>query len=118
MAINRDAYVFLVGTKFDKYSALPDDEKKAITARAKQFASMIQAPLIYCSSARSINVKKLFQIVIAEVFGIKAPVDETDDPDQPIVIFFQRRRDRENCSLNHVWKRHPSFAILHPTCIG
>lgn len=84
---NNTARVFLVGNKFDKYFELPEAERTVITNRAKKFAAAIGAPLVYCSSIKSINIKKLFQIVIASVFGLKHKVDVCDDPNMPVVIF-------------------------------
>jgi GTP-binding protein of the ras superfamily involved in termination of M-phase len=84
---NNTARVFLVGNKFDKYFELPEQERICITSKAKKFAAAIGAPLVYCSSTRSINVKKLFQIVIGSVFGLKPKIEQVDDPGKPVVIF-------------------------------
>ncbi|KAH0790846.1 small GTPase [Histomonas meleagridis] len=84
---NQTARVFLVGNKFDKYFELPEQERIAITNKAKKFASAIGAPLVYCSNTHSINVKKLFQIVVGSVFGLNLKVEKVDDPSKPVVIF-------------------------------
>lgn len=84
---NNTARLFLVGTKFDKYYELSDLEKSQITARAKKMASAIGAPLVYCSSTASINIKKLFQIVLGSVFGLKTKVEPCDDPTKPVIFF-------------------------------
>ena len=84
---NDPARVFLVGNKYDKYYDMPQQEKELITNQAKRFANAIGAPLVYCSSTLSINVKKLFQSVIGSVFGLRPKVEVVDDPSKPVVIF-------------------------------
>lgn len=84
---NQTARVFLVGTKFDLYFDLPEQERICITNKAKKFANAIGAPLVYCSNTHSINVKKLFQIVIGAVFGLNPKIEKCDDPSKPVIIF-------------------------------
>jgi GTP-binding protein of the ras superfamily involved in termination of M-phase len=87
-ACNNSARCFLVGNKFDLYHELPDQEKAVITTKAKKFAQAIGAPLIYCANTQtmSINIAKLFQIVIGQVFGLKPKIEIVDDPMKPVVI--------------------------------
>lgn len=84
---NQNARVFLVGNKFDKYYELPENEKVITTNKAKKFAKAIGAPLIYCSNTHSINIKKLFQIVAGQVFGLSPKIEQCDDHNKPIIIF-------------------------------
>ena len=84
---NPGARVFLVGNKFDLYFEMSEQEKIAITNKAKKFADAIDAPLMYCSNTHSINVKKLFQLVIAQVFGLEPKIEKCDDPNQPIILY-------------------------------
>jgi len=84
---NQTARVFLVGNKFDLYFELSEQEKAGITNKAKKFAQAIGAPLIYCSNTHSINVKKLFQIIIAQVFGLDPKIEQCDDPNKPVIIY-------------------------------
>ena len=84
---NNSARVFLVGNKFDSYFELTHDEQVAITNKAKKFASVIGAPLVYCSNTHSINVKKLFQLIIAQVFGLEPKIERCEDPGQPVIIY-------------------------------
>ncbi len=83
---NQNARPFLVGTKFDIYFEKPEDERILITNKAKKFAKAIQAPLIYCSATHSINIKKLFQIIIGRVFGLNTKIEQCDDPSKPVII--------------------------------
>lgn len=84
---NPSARVFLVGNKFDLYFEQTEEEKIAITNKAKKFATAIGAPLMYCSNTHSINVKKLFQLIIAQVFGLDPKIEQCDDPNEPIVLY-------------------------------
>merc|ERR1712013_194666 len=67
---------FLIGTKFDLFEELEEHNKTEITKNARKFARKMHAPLIYCSSAQSINVKKIFQVIIGKVFNLKPKIKE------------------------------------------
>lgn len=84
---NNTARTFLVGNKFDLYFDMPQQEKEVITQKAKKFAKAIGAPLVYCSNTKSINIKKLFQIVVGSVFGLTPKIEQVDDPNKPIIIW-------------------------------
>ncbi|KAK8881986.1 GTPase Spg1 [Tritrichomonas musculus] len=84
---NNTARTFLVGNKFDLYFELPEQEKNVITQKAIKFAKAIGAPLIYCSNTKSINIKKLFQIVVGSVFGLTTKIEQVDDSNKPVIIF-------------------------------
>lgn len=84
---NNTARTFLVGNKFDRYFDMPEQEKQVITNKAKKFAKAIGAPLIYCSNTASINIKKLFQIVVGSVFGLTPKIEPVDDINKPIIVF-------------------------------
>jgi len=75
--INPGAYPILVGTKFDLFAHHdPQSHPEAteiqtdVTNKARAFARALHAPLVFCSSACSINVQKLFQLVVAHVFKL------------------------------------------------
>ena len=85
---NDTAKYFVVGTKFDHYFELSDQEKFNITEKAKNFAKDIGSNcLIYCSDTKSINIKKLFQILIGSVFGLTPKIEQIDDYTKPIIIY-------------------------------
>ena len=44
-----EAIPFLVGTKFDKFLELSESEQQEITTQARKFASIMKAPIIFCS---------------------------------------------------------------------
>merc|ERR1739842_294421 len=70
---------FLIGTKFDLFQELEDHHKTDITRQARKFAKKMHAPLIYCSSAQSLTVKKIFPVIIAKVFDLKPRIKEVHD---------------------------------------
>ena len=84
---NAQARVFLVGNKFDLYHSFTPEQKIEITKKAKKFAEAIDAPLVYCSSKHSINVKRLFQIIISQVFGLELNINTCEDPEKPIIMY-------------------------------
>merc|ERR1712151_960555 len=53
----------------------------------------MHAPLIYCSSAQSINVKKIFKVIIAKVFDLKPKIKEAHDATKDALIEFERNGD-------------------------
>jgi len=80
---------FLIGTKFDLFQELEDIHKTDITRQARKFAKKMHAPLIYCSSAQSINVKKIFKVIIAKVFDLKPRIKEAHDATKEALIEFE-----------------------------
>merc|ERR1712173_364701 len=78
-----------IGTKFDLFDELEDHLKKDITKQARKFAKKMHAPLIYCSSAQSINVKKIFKVIIAKVFDLKPKIKEAHDATKEALIEFE-----------------------------
>jgi len=85
--MNKFAYPFLIGTKFDLYNEKDNKFKVDITTQARKFAKAMRAPLIYCSSKKSINIKKIFQIVIAKVFKLRPKVAEVKKCAEPIIEY-------------------------------
>eukprot|EP01038_Epipyxis_sp_PR26KG_P008574 gene8574-11586_t len=85
--LNRTAHAFLVGTKYDIYITLPPEEMDEIDKLARKYAKAMKAPLIFCSASHSINVQKMFKIVLAKVFELKSTVQEIVELGQPLLIF-------------------------------
>ena len=88
---------FLIGTKFDLFDELEDHHKQDITKQARKFARKMRAPLIYCSSAQSINVKKIFKVIIAKVFDLKPKIKEAHDATKEALIEFEANGDDVKC---------------------
>ncbi|GME75285.1 unnamed protein product [Ambrosiozyma monospora] len=84
---NRTAIPFLVGTKYDLFVDLPDDEQEEITRQAKKYAKAMNAPLIFSSTSASINIQKIFKIVISKAFDLKLRIPEIQSVGEPILLY-------------------------------
>ena len=49
------------------------------TRLAQRYAKSLDAPLVYVSCRYSINVKKLFKLVVACAFGLQCNIAKNDD---------------------------------------
>eukprot|EP01033_Poteriospumella_lacustris_P004567 gene4568-3267_t len=85
--LNRTATAFLVGTKFDLYCTLPPEEMEEIDKLARKYAKAMKAPLIFSSASQSINVQKMFKIVLAKVFDLRSTVAEISNFGEPLLIY-------------------------------
>jgi GTP-binding protein of the ras superfamily involved in termination of M-phase len=81
------AHAFLIGTKYDIYTTLPVEEIEEIDKLARKYAKAMKAPLIFSSASNSINVQKMFKIVLSKVFDLKSTVAEIDRIGEPLLIF-------------------------------
>mmetsp|Transcript_4125 Transcript_4125/g.12557 ORF Transcript_4125/g.12557 Transcript_4125/m.12557 type:complete len:265 (-) Transcript_4125:136-930(-) len=80
---NKSAVPFLVGTKYDQFADFRKEEQEEITKLARLYASVMRAPLIFCSASASINVQKIFKIVLCKAFDLHcniAPITGTGEP--------------------------------------
>jgi len=84
---NKYAIPFLIGAKFDLYDKKDMKFKEEITAQARKFAKAMHAPLIFCSSSHSINIKKIFQLILAKIFKLRPRVSESKNFSEPIVEY-------------------------------
>jgi len=95
---NKNAIPFLVGAKFDLFDKKDMQFKEDITKMARMFAKAMKAPLIYCSSSHSINVTKIFKLVIAKVLRYQPKVEEMHKVSDAIVEFkdnWNKRKKKE-----------------------
>ncbi|KAJ3332041.1 septum-promoting GTP-binding protein 1 [Blyttiomyces sp. JEL0837] len=84
---NRTAIPFLIGTKYDHFAGLPKEEQQEITNQARKFAKAMKASLIFCSSSHSINVQKIFKIVLSKVFDLKCTIPCIEEIGAPILEY-------------------------------
>jgi len=84
---NRNAIPFLIGAKFDLFDKKDMKFKEEISEQARKFSKAMRAPLIYCSSSHSINVKNIFQLIIAKVFHLRPKVREAKKVGEPLVEY-------------------------------
>ena len=81
------AIPFLVGTKYDQFANFSKEEQEEITKQARRFARAMKAPLIYCSTSHSINVQKIFKIVLSKAFDLKCTIPEIKEIGAPILEY-------------------------------
>lgn len=77
----------LVGTKYDEFVNLSDADQEEITRQARKYAKVMKAPLVFCSTAESINVQKIYKIVLAKVFDLNCTLTEISDVGGPILEY-------------------------------
>ena len=69
------------GLKCTKYEyALP-------RSQARRFAKAMKAPLIFSSTSHSINVQKIFKIVLSKVFDLKCNLEPVSNVGEPILEY-------------------------------
>ncbi|KAG0062521.1 septum-promoting GTP-binding protein 1, partial [Podila minutissima] len=54
---------------------------------ARKFARAMKAPLIFCSTSHSINVQKIFKIVLSKAFDLKCTIPEISEAGAPILEY-------------------------------
>ena len=83
--MNRNSFAFLVGTKYDLFVQLSKKEQAAITKQARKFAKAMKAPLIFSSASHSINIQKIFKIILSKVFNLKCTIPCISKVGDPIL---------------------------------
>lgn len=84
---NKTAIPFLIGTKYDVYAAMPQEDQEEVTKQARKFASAMKAPLIFCSTSHSINVQKIFKIVISKAFDLNCTIPKITNVGEPLLEY-------------------------------
>lgn len=69
------------------FTTLPAEEQEEIDKLSRLYSKAMHAPLIMTSASHSINVQKLFKILLAKVFDLKSTVPEIINPGEPLVIY-------------------------------
>lgn len=84
---NKQAIPFLVGTKYDSFVNLPADDQADITKQARKYSRAMRAPLVFCSTSHTINIQKIFKIILAKAFELKCTIPEIVEVGEPILEF-------------------------------
>ncbi|CAD6886335.1 unnamed protein product [Tilletia laevis] len=84
---NKTAIPFLVGTKYDQFATFAQEEQEEITKQARRFARAMKAPLIFSSTSHSINVQKIFKIILSKAFDLKCTIPEIKGIGEPLLIY-------------------------------
>uniref|UniRef100_A0A6V1K250 Septum-promoting GTP-binding protein 1 n=1 Tax=Heterosigma akashiwo TaxID=2829 RepID=A0A6V1K250_HETAK len=85
--LNRNAHAFLVGTKYDIFTTLSPEEQAEIDKQARKFAKAMKAPLVFTSSPHSINVQKMFKLVLSRVFELRCTLQPIKNVGEPLLLF-------------------------------
>jgi len=84
---NKTAIPFLIGTKYDYFANFPAEEQEEVTKQARKFAKAMKAPLIFCSTSHSINVQKIFKIVLSKAFDLNCTIPKIIKTGEPILEY-------------------------------
>lgn len=84
---NKTAIPILVGTKYDHFVNFPREEQEEISNQARRFAKAMRASLIFSSTSHSINVQKIFKIVLSKAFDLKCTIPEIENVGEPLLLY-------------------------------
>ncbi|KAK3997501.1 P-loop containing nucleoside triphosphate hydrolase protein [Cladorrhinum sp. PSN332] len=84
---NKTAIPVLVGTKYDHFVNLSREEQEEISNQARRFAKAMRAALIFSSTSHSINVQKIFKIVLSKAFDLKCTIPEISNVGEPLLLY-------------------------------
>ena len=84
---NKTAVAILVGTKYDLFAAFPHEEQAEVTKQARRFAKAMKSPLIFSSASHSINIQKVFKILLSRVFDFKCNIPTISNVGDPILEY-------------------------------
>mmetsp|Transcript_57587 Transcript_57587/g.137072 ORF Transcript_57587/g.137072 Transcript_57587/m.137072 type:complete len:212 (-) Transcript_57587:38-673(-) len=84
---NKTAVPILVGTKYDSFASYAPEEQAELTKQARRYAKAMKAPLIFSSASHSINVHKVFKIILSRVFDLKCNIPKIENVGEPILEY-------------------------------
>ncbi|KAH6611583.1 hypothetical protein Trco_001603 [Trichoderma cornu-damae] len=84
---NKTAIPVLVGTKYDHFVNFPVQDQEEISSQARRFAKAMRASLIFSSTSHSINVQKIFKIVLSKAFDLKCTIPEIENVGEPLLLY-------------------------------
>lgn len=84
---NKTAIPFLVGTKYDHFANFPREDQEEISKQARKFARAMKASLIFSSTSHSINIQKIFKIVLSKSFDLKCTIPEIEQVGEPLLLY-------------------------------
>ncbi|KAL3233536.1 Protein TEM1 [Nakaseomyces bracarensis] len=122
LGLNDSAIPLLVGTKYDLFIDLDEEYQAKISKTSMKYAQVMDSPLIFCSTAKSINVQKIFKVALAKIFNLTLTVPEINEVGDPLLIYktlgnkkhksTQQDKSRRRSSKNeeHSTSHYPSNA--------
>eukprot|EP01084_Bolivina_argentea_P263383 445780_1 len=91
---------FLIGTKFDLFDEMVDNYKQIIAEYARKFSKKMRAPLLFCSSALSINIQTIFKLIVAKSLCIETEIEEAHRATIEAIIEFKPFVGKVNTKKN------------------
>lgn len=82
-----DVVAVLIGTKYDFFSTMPIEHQRHMHFRSLQFAKALGSPVIYTSSKGSVNIQKIFKVVLGMAFELSMDLPEQTAVGEPLLIF-------------------------------
>lgn len=55
--------------------------------KARRFAKAMKASVIFSSTSHSINVQKIFKIVLSKAFDLRCTIPEIENVGEPILLY-------------------------------
>ncbi|CAL9732036.1 protein Tem1p [Monosporozyma unispora] len=99
--LNDLAIPILVGTKFDLFYTMDSQYQNEISKVAMEYSQVMDAPLIFCSTAKSIHIQKIFKIALAKLFNLTLTINEINLPGDPLLIYKDKGNNCINQSTNN-----------------
>lgn len=83
---NRAAISLLVGTKYDQLVEMDQQHQEDMHNLSLKFARAMKGPVIFTSTSDSINVQKVFKILISKAFDLQVDIPEIRNMGEPILL--------------------------------
>ncbi|CCE61845.1 hypothetical protein TPHA_0B01720 [Tetrapisispora phaffii CBS 4417] len=85
--LNEMAIPILVGTKYDLFINLDKEHQDSISRLSMEIAQVMDSPLVFCSTSKSINVQKIFKIALSKIFNLTLTIPEINEIGDPLLIY-------------------------------
>lgn len=66
-----------------------------------EYSKVMNAPLIFCSTAKSIHIQKIFKIALAKLFNLTLTIDEINLPGEPLLIYKDKHNEQLTQNSNN-----------------
>lgn len=84
---NQNAIPVVVGTKYDLFIEQPKGYQNEIHDASIEFARSINGSVIFTSTSDSINVQKVFKILISKAFDLQISIPQITNVGEPILLY-------------------------------
>lgn len=86
--INKGAFAFLVGSKYDLFAKQSAKDRADTIKMARRYAHAMKAPLIMISTPSGHNVDAIFKLIISKAFRLKLRLQPQQDVSKPLLEGF------------------------------